>query len=171
MLKIENISPGMLSHFQHCQCINQKYICTKGVWEIVAANELREWNTEKRIRITNYLQEQVAGGGSLIGAFFGDTLVGFCCMGGSLQGSAAKYANLTMLFVDDRFWRKGIGQGLFQAICKCALEKGAEKLFISAIPSVETVAFYFSMGCTDAGEVIAGYIDTENDRYLEYQLK
>ena len=47
----------------------------------------------------------------------------------------------------------------------------ADKLFISAIPAVETIAFYFSMGCEDTMEMIPEYVDTEQDRYLEYLLK
>ena len=46
----------------------------------------------------------------------------------------------------------------------------AEKLFISAIPSKETVAFYFSQGCVDAPVVIEEFVDTKEDRYLEYTV-
>ena len=49
-------------------------------------------------------------------------------------------------------------------------EMKADKLFISAVPSFETVAFYFSMGCQDTQELIEEYMDTEHDRYLEYSL-
>lgn len=75
-----------------------------------------------------------------------------------------------MLFVDDKWKRKGLGKKLFDEICKHAAHKGADKLFISAIPSFETVAFYLNMGCEDAKDIISEYIDTENDRYLEYSL-
>lgn len=48
---------------------------------------------------------------------------------------------------------------------------GAEKLFISAVPSEETVAFYIAMRCRDAEEMIPEFVDTPEDRYLEYDLK
>lgn len=99
-----------------------------------------------------------------------DLFVGFCCIDGYLYGKTAKYANLIMLFVDDEWKRKGIGKALFKEICKYAKKNNAKKLFISAIPSVETIAFYFAMGCIDAKEIITDYIDTKNDRYLEYLL-
>ena len=167
----DSISSDMLLYFHHYQIINQKYVKINGNWQITDANELREWDVEKRIWITKYLCEQSNRGGSVVGAFFGDTLVGFCSVDSYLYGETEKYANLTMLFVDDEFKRKGIGTALFKAACKCALDHGADKLFISAIPSVETIAFYFNRGCTDAEEIITNYIDTENDRYLEYKLK
>ena len=176
MFRIESISSAsissdMLLNFHHYQIINQKYMNINGSWKITKAHELREWNVEKRIWITKYLCEQIARGGSVLGAFFGDVLIGFCSIDGYLYGETAKYANLTMLFVDDEFKRKGVGTALFKAVCKCALDHGADKLFISAIPSVETIAFYSNMGCADTKEIITNYIDTENDRYLEYKLR
>lgn len=176
MFRIEKISDNaissdMLLNFHHNQVIDRKFVNINGKWEMKKVHELREWNVEKRIWITKYLCEQIARGGSVVGAFFGDVLVGFCSVDGYLYGEAAKYANMTMLFVDDEFKRKGVGKALFQAVCKCALANSADKLFISAIPSVETVAFYFHMGCVDANEIITNYIDTENDRYLEYNLR
>lgn len=176
MLRIESISSDsvstdMLLNFHHYQVINQKYINLNGRWEITKAHELREWNAEKRIWIIKYLCEQIVRGGSVAGAFWDDVFVGFCSVDGYLYGETAKYANLTMLFVDDEFKRKGVGKALFKTACKCALVNGADKLFISAIPSVETIAFYFNMGCEDAKEIVTNYIDTENDRYLEYKLR
>lgn len=166
-----SISSDMLLNFHHYQVIDRKFIKINEEWKIEKTYELREWSLDKRIWITKYLCEQIARGGSVVGAFSGDILIGFCCVDGYLYGEAEKYANLTMLFVDDEFKRKGVGKALFNAICKCALANGAEKLFISAIPSVETVAFYFNMGCIEAKEIITNYIDTENDRYLEFELR
>jgi GNAT superfamily N-acetyltransferase len=125
---------------------------------------------QKRNWIADYLRRQIERGGSVVGAFYGDTLVGFCSIDSRLLGRTAKYANLTMLFVDDRFKRKGIGKRLFNFICACAKEMNADKIFISAVSSVETIEFYFRMGCKDASQIIPEYIDTETDRYLELSL-
>lgn len=69
-----------------------------------------------------------------------------------------------------RLGERGIGASLFNEITKSAKENGAEKLFISAIPSKETVAFYFSQGCVDAAVVIEAFVDTKEDRYFEYTV-
>jgi len=137
---------------------------------LTEASDLREWDKEKRIWISEYLCQQMKRGGSTVAAFDGDVLVGFCCVDGYLLGKTAKYANLTMLFVDDKWKRKGIGRKLFEKNCRNAAKMKADKLFISGIPSLETVAFYFNMGCEDAKEIISEYIDTEQDRYLEFSL-
>lgn len=168
-LDVNNIAPDMLLNFNDRQIITNKWVHDQG-WRLLETSELHEWNYEKRIWIAEYLKQQIERGGAVFAAFSGDVLVGFCCADGYLLGKTAKYANLTMLFVDDKFKRRGIGKSLFREICKCAAEKKADKLFISAIPSYETIAFYFRKGCDDAREIITEYIDTQSDRYLEYSL-
>lgn len=163
------IHTNMLINFQHQQVIKRKWVLNKS-WELVECSDLREWSLKKRKWIIKYLREQIEHGGTVIAAFDESILVGFCCIDGYLRGRTAKYMNLTMLFVDDRWKRKGIGERLFKEICEFALKMEAEKVFISAIPSYETIAFYFHMGCEDAKEIIPEYVDTENDRYLEYPL-
>ena len=169
-LTINDITPYMLLNFNHHQTITKKWINSNSKYELVEALDLREWDKEKRIWISEYLCQQIVRGGSTIAAFDGDVLVGFCCVDGYQLGKTAKYANLTMLFVDDKWQRKGIGRKLFDKICMNAAKMGADKLFISAIASFETIAFYFDMGCEDAREIISEYIDTDQDRYLEYSL-
>ena len=169
-LTIHDITPNMLLSFNHHQIITKEWVMSNSGWELAEASDLHEWDKEKRIWISGYLGRQIDRGGSAIAAFDGNVLVGFCCIDGYLSGKTAKYANLTMLFVDDNWQRKGIGRKLFNKICTNAARMGADKLFISAVASFETIAFYFDMGCEDAREIISEYIDTERDRYLEYPL-
>ena len=98
-------------------------------------------------------------------------LAGFCCVGGDLAGETASYANLLLLFVDDRFKRHGIGRLLLQEACRYAKKLGAEKLFLSAIPSEDTIAFYQNMGCVDAKEIVNPFVDDEEDRLMEITTK
>jgi len=170
-LNASDIASDMLKNFHHHQVITKKWVYTDNNWTLLDTSDLREWSDEKRIWIAEYLKKQIERGGSVINAFNVNVLVGFCCVDGFLLGKTAKYANLTMLFVDDELKRKGIGKSLFKAACEYAIKMNADKLFISAVPSLETIAFYFSMGCTDSKEMISEYIDTENDRYLEYNLE
>ena len=169
-LATNDISSGMLLNFNHHQIITEKWVNRNNKWELVTTSDLREWNKEKRIWISDYLRQQIERGGSVIAAFAGDILVGFCCVDGYLVGKTAKYANMTMLFVDDKWKRKGVGRKLFEKICVCAKRMDADKLFISAIPSFDTIAFYFNIGCEDAREIISEYVDTDQDRYLEFVL-
>jgi Acetyltransferase (GNAT) family. len=165
-----NIASDMFKSFHHHQAITKKWVNDDNNWTLKDASDLREWDDEKRIWISEYLRKQIERGGSVIGAFNDNVFNGFCCVDGFLLGETAKYANLSMLFVDDDWKRRGIGKSLFKAACECAKKIGADKLFISAVPSFETIAFYFNMGCTDAEETISEYVDTDNDRYLEFKL-
>ena len=72
-------------------------------------------------------------------------IIAFACIDGNLIGHPVCYSNLTMLFVDDRFQRLGIGKKLLGSIKNEASKIGADRLFISAIPSEDTIAFYLSL--------------------------
>ena len=169
LLSAAEIASDLLDHFHHRQVIRRKWV-KKETWEQVDTEELREWDREKRRWLPEYLLLQLAGEGAVAAAYSGSLLIGFCALDGCLSGEKARYANLTMLFVDDGWQRQGVGTALFRCICEQARQRNADKLFISAIPSVETVAFYFYLGCKDAAETVPDFIDTEEDRFLEYSL-
>ena len=69
--------------------------------------------SKKKKWISQYLQQQIERGGFVVAAFDEDILIGFCSIDGYLLGKTAKYANMTMLFVDDRYKRKGIEKNCF----------------------------------------------------------
>ena len=173
VLTHSQIHSDMLKDFRHEQKIREKYVKDGNGYKLRKTDELRQWSEEKRIRLSRYLCRQSGRGGAVLGAFSpGGRLVGFAALDGMLQGMGDKeYANLTMLFVDDEWQRQGIGKKLFEQICLCAKDRKADKLFISAVPSHDTIAFYARMGCSDAEGIVDSFIDTEEDRYLEYVLR
>ena len=170
ILTIDRIKPDMLSDFYYNQLITKQWIWNDLQWRITDTSVMRQWSMEKRKWIPQYLQQQIERGGTVVAAIVSDTIIGFGSIDGRLLGKTAKYANLTMLFVDDRWKRKGVGKKLFCELCKYAKGMMADKLFISAIPAVETIAFYNSMGCEDTMEIITEFVDTKQDRYLEFLL-
>ena len=169
-LNIVDISPALLKDFAHRQKITKKWVKRDDVWELADVSLLREWSEDKRIWITEYMCRQIDRGGITVGAFCNESLIGFCCVDGTVSGNSSKYANLTMLFVDDNWKRNGIGKLLLQEAREQAIKLGAEKIFVSAIPSAETIAFYLNMGCVDANEIVGAYVDSEDDRYLELMV-
>lgn len=165
-----DIVPELLNDFAHCETITKKWVKREGEWELADVSLLREWNAEKRIWVTEYMRRQIESGGITAGAFYDGRLIGFCCVDGAVSGKYAKYANLTMLFVDDNWKRNGIGTLLMRQARAHAIKFGAEKLFISAVPSEQTIAFYLKLGCIDAKEIIEDFIDSDDDRYLELTI-
>ena len=65
----------------------------------------------------------------------------------------------------------GIGKTLFEMAAKWAKASGAKKLYISAHSSIETQAFYKSIGCIEALEYNKEHVENEPcDCQLEYNL-
>ena len=170
LLTPSDIYPEMLESFNHKQIISDKWVKNGERYELTKTYEVREWSNEKRIWISQYLYQQMNRGGFAAGAFSNGKIAGFACLDGILQGISEKYVNLTMLFVDDEWRRNGIGKKLFKQMCLCAEHMKADRIFISAIPSYDTISFYFNMGCLDAEYIVQSFVDTENHRYLEYNL-
>jgi len=161
------IHMNYFASFKHNQQWNRQWVKQDNVWVLKQIEGSRSWPFEKRVWISQYLKEQIHNGGFTIGAFQDNQIIAFVCVDGKIIDD---YANLTMLFVDDGFKRLGIGRKLFEIAKKEALLNGAKKIFISAIPSEETILFYFSVGCKDAERIILDFVDTEKDRYLEISL-
>lgn len=170
-LECTELTPVFLQDFGHRQRIRHVWEKADGQWTLKDVNVIREWNDEKRAWIPQYLKEMMEEGGCTFAAYEGNKLTGFITLDGCFGGTEAQYLNLAMFFVDDSYKRQGIGRQLFSKCAERAIQMGAEKLFISAVPSEETVAFYIAMGCRDAEEIIPEFVDTPEDRYLEYDLK
>ncbi len=169
-LREEDLEAGTLSQFCHEQRWDRQWVKGESTWVLESMCGCRQWNPEKRVWVSAYLKRQIQDGGSVVAAFDGQQMVGFACVEGQLKGAPVQYANLTMLFVDDRFQHRGIGKRLMEEIKKEASGRKADRLFISSIPSEDTVGFYFAVGCKDAEYIIPEFIDTEKDRPLELQL-
>ena len=140
----DDITENFLDGFHHVQKWTRQFVFIDGSLELKDVLKERVWNNEKRIMLSNYLRSTVDEGGVVLGAFDGGVLVAFCAIEGEILGKENKYANLSMLFVDDRYKRVGIGTTLLSLIREEAKKLGAEKIFISSIPSFETVSFYLS---------------------------
>ena len=170
LLTAEELTPDLLDGFSHRIRITQVWV-REGDSLVLRPTELtREWSGEKKRWIPVWLRDQVEDGGAAFGAFEDGKLSGFASVDGPITEGPVRYANLTMLFVDDARQRRGIGSRLFHAACGFARRKGADRLFISAVPSRETIAFYTAMGCRKAETVPPDFVDTEEDLFLEFPL-
>ena len=170
ILSPEELKEDFLDGFSHRTRITEIWVREGGRLVLRPTDMIREWSEEKKRWITLWLRDQTEEGGAAIGAYEDGRLVGFASVDGPLTEGFPRYANLTLLFVDDARQRRGIGSLLFGAACACAKRKGADRLFVSAVPSRETIAFYTRMGCRDAETVPPDFVDTEEDLYLEFPL-
>jgi ribosomal protein S18 acetylase RimI-like enzyme len=85
----------------------------------------------------------LAQGGTMLGAFDGDLLVGVAIYRPDL---AKDMAQLVFLHVSNGYRRQGIAARLTAEIIRLAQEDEATKLYVSATPSQSAVGFYQDQG-------------------------
>ena len=115
------------------------------------------------------LKRTIKSGGSAQGAFCNMRLIGFCTVNPEVFGKTHKYVLLDQIFISLEFRGKGIGKQLFLQSVDAAKKFGAEKLYICAGSSEETIAFYRALGCTEAVEINQElYMNDTRDIQMEY---
>ena len=113
----------------------------------------------------------ITSGGSALGAFDCEKLIGFCSVNPEIFGMKYKYVLLDQIFISLPYRSKGIGKQLFTLSAKEAEKFGAEKCYICAGSSEETLAFYKAIGCIEAVEINSKlYENDTRDIQLEYSL-
>ena len=106
-----------------------------------------------------------------MGAWQGERLIGFCTVYPEVFGSKYKYVLLDQIFISLPYRSKGIGKQLFIRAAADAEKFGAEKLYICAGSSEETIAFYKALGCFEAIEINNKLYDGDTrDIQLEYSF-
>ena len=117
------------------------------------------------------LKRTIKSGGSAQGAFHNNRLIGFCTVNPEVFGKTHKYVLLDQIFVSLEFRGKGIGKRMFLLSVDAASKFGAEKLYICAGSSEETIAFYRALGCNEADEINKElYMNDTRDIQMEYTV-
>ena len=167
----EDISPALLEGFIRRQVVTKCRRRIDGEWRIVDAPFIDDWNADDFSRKLRDIGEIIESGGYAAGAFLEGRLKGFALVCAKPLGSRSQYLALDSMHVSADVRRRGIGRRLFLMAAERAGRMGAEKLYISSQPSVETQAFYSSLGCVDAAEPDEAHVaDEPFDCQLEYLL-
>ena len=117
------------------------------------------------------IKETIKNGGVAFGCFEDGTLIGYGTVNKEAIGKQGQYVLLDQLFVSQNKRGKGIGKTLFFQCAKQAKEYGAEKLFLCAGSSENTIAFYKALGCVPAADRDqALYEEDPRDIQLEFCL-
>lgn len=107
----------------------------------------------------------------MFGAFHKTLLIGFASIENQFFGLKNEYLQLSNIHISYESRNMGIGKKLFMLVCNKAKKMGAQKLYISAHSSQETIAFYQMMGCVEAMDHNAKLVAKEPcDCQLEYNL-
>lgn len=170
-LNENEICRDLFRQFTRRQTVVKCWRKDDGKWIIKDAPFIDDWSEDDYQLLVTCLQNTLATGGIVYGAFSGDALKGFVSVESSFFGSNNEYLDLTSLHVSEDMRGKGIGRILFHMAGSWAKEHGAEKLYISGHSAVETQAFYKAMGCVEAAEYNQQHAEAEPyDCQLEFLL-
>jgi N-acetylglutamate synthase-like GNAT family acetyltransferase len=98
-------------------------------------------------------------------------LIGVSVLESELMGENKDQLQLYFHQVDSNCRHKGVGGKLFRKAAMKARELGAERLYVSATPSKNTIGFYLHMGCKIASKVNSRLYELEpKDIHLELLL-
>ena len=171
-LSLDDILPDMLLHFDRFQEVKKSWRKQNGEWTLVDTPFIEKWDASKKRHIVNKdFTDTIRSGGFVFGAFDANKLIGFAVVPNTLIGENKQYIQLAHMQVSFKYRYKGIGRALFQSVLYAARTTNAKKIYISAQSSQESQAFYRSMGCVDAEEVIPELFEAEPyDVHMEYVL-
>jgi len=132
------------------------YVFRNGVLEAQVVNwEVPRWSDDPssgfsaRSRIERWAAV-LSRGGVLLGAIDGEKLAGFAVL---LPELSEGVAQLAALFVDRSYRGRGVATRLVEEVERLALDAGARRLYVSAIPSGSAVGFYLKCGFNPTHEV------------------
>lgn len=109
-----------------------------------------------------------AEGGDAFGCFDNGKLVAYGTTGAQIFGSRSKYILLDQLFVSKDYRNRKVGRAILRLCAESAKKKGAEKLYLCAGSSADTIAFYQKTGCVPAEEINGELFEEDpNDIQLE----
>jgi len=117
----------------------------------------------------SHFENSLNHGGKAFGCFENDTMIGYAVVNSELFGQSANYVLLDQVFISKNYRGKGIGNVLVMMCREAAKKFGADKLYICAGSSEDTIAFYHKIGCVEATEVNQELYELDNnDIQLEF---
>ncbi len=169
----EDLHEGLLNGFDRTQIVESVWRVIDGVKQVVTCPFTETWDKQLlRDIIFGDFAEAMEFGGKVFLAFEEERLLGFATLGGEPLGPDGEYLQLIQLHVSLPERGRGIGRELFFYCVQQAEAMGAKKLYISGHSSVETQAFYASVGCVDAKWIFQEQVDHEPyDCQLEVQIR
>ena len=133
--------------------------------------EVPGWRPDAAENETPKLLDCFDRGGTFLGVFDGEALVGIGVLESARVGRSGDQMQLAYLYVSRSHRGRGVGLQLFEAAVSIARESGAKALYVSATPTENTVDFYLHRGCVLAPEPDPRLVAAEpDDIHLLYPL-
>lgn len=115
-----------------------------------------------------FCERHLAAGGTAVGAFDGERLVGIGVVTPHVRPGIAQLAYLQ---VSDGYRGQGVGRKLCELMDDIARAAGNTQMVVSATPSVNTVRFYMGRGFRPTAEPLPELVELEpEDVHLSREL-
>ncbi len=154
------------------EIINQIYYHREGI--LVLENEFHdvpEWTPKKKQEFIKSFYELHNRGGLVFGAIDGEKIAGISTLDVVFIGKNKDQLNLAGLWVSKEYRKQGIATSLVELAKKKAVELGANKLYVSATPSLNTIEFYKKRGFILTNDVDKKLFEKEpEDIHMELEL-
>ena len=133
--------------------------------------DMKGWPAGQAESYGPWLLDCFNDGGSFFGAFEDGRLVGVVVVENRFIGRAKDQLQLKFLHVSRGHRKTGLGRRLFEQAVSRAREHGARRLYISSIPSENTVEFYLHLGCRVTDQVDPALFEAEpDDIHMEFDV-
>ncbi|NEZ44983.1 GNAT family N-acetyltransferase [Paenibacillus alvei] len=121
--------------------------------EIHANHECPNWDIELLQEMEVRYVFELQNGGMAVGAFDGDTLVGFGVLAHQWRGEQRDQLQVDLMYVSRNYRRQGIGSRIMNELAEEARRRGAKHLYVSSTETRSAVSFYKSNGSQLTDEV------------------
>jgi len=136
-----------LNEIDRSEWINRIYEMQEGqLTEITAGHECSNWDSDVLQEIQERFVYEIRHGGMALGAFDGDTLVGFGVLAHQFRGDQKDQLQIDLMYVSRNYRRQGIGTHIMNELSDEAKRRGAKALYISSTETESAVFFYRSQG-------------------------
>jgi len=116
-------------------------------------HECPNWSEDLLREIQERFHVEISSGGLAIGAFDGDSLVGFGVLAHKFRGKDLDQLQIDLMYVTRNYRRQGIGTRIMHELSTEARKRGAGYLYISSTETKSAVSFYKYNGSRLAEEI------------------
>lgn len=137
-----------ISMIDRSEVIDHVYYFRNGALELEPEHyNMKDFPQGEREKIIERQKKILTHGGSVIGCYDGNRLVGIVSVENLLRGTQKNYVKMDILHISAAYRKNGISSELIRRASDIARSFGAKKLYISATPSQNTIDFYLHKGC------------------------
>lgn len=162
-----------ISEIDRSEEIFEQFVLKNGILETAPLRlSVKGFDPRELSEIISRQQKIITDGGSVLGAWDDQKLVGAASVENIPRGSSGQYRKMDILYVSAEYRGLGIGKELVHLCKQVAASFQGTLLYISATSTRKTVEFYLNLGAKLTTEPDAELLELEpDDIHLELDIK